>query len=266
MNILPWVECNEPEHVADTVDGLRSSLAMTDTSIATTAPGQTKLYSEICYRVPRMKLYGGLKTSYWLKDDFASSEAWKEVQRDVVDTIWRTRTRVFVFENESAMRPVWEGTQECSLTRLQESIQAAHFPTNVQYWWYPSVGPWRNSADDPQQDRARDVCRTVQGCFRDIVFLDSATLSGPKSLTWGANLRAGVILRQLAANPPIPILYCYGPTEGWWQDEDLPEALDYVEDGPAILYPGHARFAEVAPEISRLLIEAGLVDRVRGDV
>lgn len=258
MNIIPWVECNGPDHVEATVDGLRLWLESTDTAIVTGA-GEPALYSDICRRVPRMRIYGGLKTHEFLKDDFASPEGWKAIQRQVADTIWRTRTRVFVLENESAMEPVWEGTQDIDLERLRASIKGAHFPTNVTYWWYPSVGAWSKDA----QRIAADVCRAVQSCL-GVVFLDAATLSGPKSLTWGPNVRVANILSAFTATPPIPILYCYGLDEGWWQDVDLPEALGYVADGPAILCPGHERWPEAAAKISSILIEGGLIPRVRG--
>jgi hypothetical protein len=259
LKIIPWVECNGPDHVEATVDGLRGWLSSTDTAIVTTTHNFARLYSDICQRVPRMRIYPGLKTDGFLEDDFASPEGWKAIQREVVDAIWRTRTHVFVFEMESAMRPVWEGKQECDLNRLRASIQGAHFPTNVTYWWYPSIGAW----SEDEQGIAASVCRTVQASLRNVVFLDSATFSGPKSLTWDANVRAMGYL-PFAYNPPIPMLYCYGPTKGWWQDEDLPEALEYVEDGPAILYPGLERWPEAAREISRILIDAGLIPRVRG--
>lgn len=255
--IIPWVEYSGVDHVEAVVDGLRVWLESTDTAIVTTTPGQTALYSFICQAVPRMRVYGGLKTNDLLKDDFASPEGWKAIQREVVDTIWRTRTHVFVFENESAMRPVWEGTQECDLERLRASIKAAHFPRNVAYYWYPSIGAWSRDA----QERASSICRTVQGALDSTVFLDSATLSGPKSLTWGANVRAMDYL-PFAFTPPIPMLYCYGPTKGWWQDVNLPEALGYVKDGAAILYPGWERWVRAAQVISETLIEAGVIDRV----
>lgn len=260
MNIIPWVERNEEGHGGATIEGLCSWLQITGAAIVTTVPGQAPCYSDICQQVPRMRIYGGLKTHEFLKDDFASPEGWKAIQREVVDTIWRTRTRVFVFEMESAFKPVWEGTQECDLERLKASIKGAHFPTNVTYWWYPSVGAWNMES----QAIARKVCITVQGSFRSVVLLDSATLSGPESVTWGANVRVANILAGFTNRTPIPMLYCYGPAEGWWQDEDLPEALEYVEEGPAILYPGYGRWVEASKSISRILIETGLVDRVRG--
>ncbi len=260
MKIRYWLEMNKPEHVESTVAGFCSAVQSTPVSIVTTVPGETKLYSRLCSSVPRVGFNAGFKTHAVLGENFASPEGWRDIQRAVMDAVWRTQTYVVVLDHETALATVLDGTQVIDHEELKDAIKGAHLPTNVTYEWYPGIGAWNTK----MQGIARAVCVTAQEAIPDLGFLDGASLSGPKSRTWGPNVRAGEMLQELADKPPVPILYCYGPDEGWWQDDDLAEALHLVQDGEAILYPGHERWAEAAAGISERLIAGGHVERVWG--
>lgn len=256
--ILPWVECNHLNQVPSTIVGLKILQFLTDSAIVSTVPTGSGFYRTIRRQVPGMKIIPGIKTNDLLADDFASRSGWRAIRDEVVKCLVATKSRIVIFDNESAMRPVWTGDQEYNLKRLREAIVLANFPSNVAYLWYPSIGAWRNSSADPQQQIAAEICKTVQDAFPgEVVFIDSATLSGPTALTWGANMRVAGMLDEFSLRQPIPVLYCYGPESRWWTDEDIPNALDRVQGDTAILYPGARRWTEAAGILTRTLYEAG---------
>lgn len=256
--ILPWLEVNRQEHVANAIAGLKVWQWLTNTAIISTVPGQTDIYRPIRQAVSDMVIIPGVKTHSLLADDFASRSGWRAVRDEVVKCLVRTKSRTVVLENENAMRPVWTGEQSCSPKRLREAIVLANFPRNVTYLWYPSIGAWRNSEEDPQQQIADDICRVVQDAFPgEVVFVDHATLSGPTALDWDANKRVAAMLDEFTLHQPTPVLYCYGPESRWWMDEEVPDALDLVQSGSAILYPGARRWTEAAGILTRTLYEAG---------
>lgn len=255
--IIPMVECNRDRHLEPTVAGLEHWLRTTNTAIVTTVPGNPGLYETLQERVPRMQIIPGIKTNDFLTEDFASPEAWAKVRVEVTAALTETgENRIFLM-NESAVRPIWKGTQPFDVERFRESIRRAGFPQEVIYYWYPSVGAWRKD----QQTRAAEVCRAVQDCFENLVFIDSASLSGPTALTWEANMRVAAILREFIRNKPVPLLQCHN---NYWPDDRLPEALGYAvfrDEGAALLYPGQGRWVEASQSISDVLIKAGLVKR-----
>ncbi len=267
--IIPWLERNRPTPSQATLDGLKNWLLQaTGNVIITTTPGNAGLYGILRREIPLVKyrpIASGLKTHPILGTDFTSPDGWRQVRREVVEQLRVNKTRTVVFEHENAMRPFWTGEQDCDLDKLRTSIRNANFPQDVTYYWYPSVGAWRNSDQDPQQDRAAELCEIALECFNDLVLVDHASLSGPKSLTWGANVRVGGLLREVTSRQPVPVLYCYGPGSRWWQDEQLPEALGYalpdkLYNGAAILYTGATRWVEASETIPEILKNAGLIE------
>jgi hypothetical protein len=256
--ILPWVECNKLAHVPQVVAGLKVWQWLTKVAIVSTVPGQSGFYRSIRRQVPGISIIPGIKTHSLLEDDFASRSGWKAIRDEVVQCLVRTKSRIVIFDHESAMRPVWTGDQLVAYDCLRDAIQLANFPRNVTYLWYPSIGAWRNSREDPQQDAAAGICKTVQDAFPgEVIFVDHATLSGPTALEWPANIRVAAMLDEFSLHEPIPVLYCYGPGSRWWEDEDLPFALSKVEGNSAILYPGLRRWSEAARSILRTLLPAG---------
>lgn len=255
--IVPWVECNRDAHEEPTIEGLKHWLEITDEAIVTTVPGNSALYGRLRKGVPRMHIIRGIKTHDLLRNDHASPEGWRRLRREVVACLSETSDRRLVFDMESTMRPVWEGDRPLDQDKLTMSIRHADFPRGVTYYWFPSVGAWRPE----QQTIAAQICRTVQDCFDNLVFIDGASLSSPNALGYGSNLRATDALSELSRHKPVPLLQCHTK---YWSDERVPEAAQYAvfgDEGCALLYPGQGRWVEASQSISAELIKAGLVPR-----
>ena len=258
--IVPYVQCNRDAHEAPTIEGLNNFLGTTGTAIVTTIPGNADVYGRIQKQVPRMDIIAGVKAHELLKDDHASPEGWRRLRGEVVACLDQTQGDRIVFDMESAMHPVWTGVQPFDPDKLVEAIFNADFPKDVTYYWGPSV-PSRNEVE---QAKAAHICRTVQMCFDNLVFIDAASLSGPGALSYGANVRVADMMRVFATHPPVHMLQFH---TRYWQDEQAPEAIRYStfrDEGCALLHTGQSRFVEASQTIPEALIDEGMIPREGG--
>jgi hypothetical protein len=258
--IVPYVQCNREAHEEPTIEGLKNFLGMTGTCVVTTVPGNADVYSIIQAQVPRMGIIRGLKVHALLKDNHASPEGWRRVRGEVVACLEDAEDDVFVIDAESAMHPVWTGEQAFDADKLVEAIVNAAFPQDVTYYWGPSV-PSRNEVE---QLKAELICRAAQESFANIVFINAASLSGPRALSYPANVRVAGMLREFANETPAHMLQFQSR---WWQDAQAPEAIrlaTFRDTGCALLHTGQGRWVEASQSIPAALIDAGLIPRVRG--
>jgi hypothetical protein len=268
LKIMPWVECNLPKHLDNTIAGLRTWGTMFDTAIVSTTPGNAGLLERVKAAVPGVRIIPGMKT-FTILEDFDSAEDWRQVRDEIVAAMNAVGEKAVIFENEWAIRGIWGDRdfepQDLDLEQLEAAMRAADFPPGVTYYWYPSVP----SRDKRIQDLAESIVSVAQKVLGNVVLVDNASVNGPGAERSGSNIRAGEAIASLADGKIAAILYCYGPGSSWWQDEQLPDAIKLAHEthrlNTLILYPGQDRWAEAALTITGILERSDLGLSRRGD-
>lgn len=265
---MPWVECNLPRQLDNTIAGLKIWGTLFDTAIVSTTPGNADLLKRIKSSVPGVRIIPGMKT-FSILQDFDSAEEWQQVRAEIVAAMQAVGENTVIFENEWAVRGLWGDRdfepQDLDLERLEAAMRAADFPSGVTYYWYPSVP----SRDKRAQDLAESIVRVAQKVLGNVVLVDNASVNGPGAARSDSNVRAGEAIAALGDGKVAAILYCYGPDSPWWQDEQIPDAIKLAHQGhklnTLILYPGQDRWAEAAQRITGILERSDLGLSRRGD-
>lgn len=250
---IPWVELNtsNPSTVDIVVEGLLAWQKITDTAIVSTVPGKESLYRVLRKRVPGMRIIPGIKTTPLLSR-FDSVEGWENVSRSVRYALKCAGENEILLENETAFLRVRRGEESVNLQNLRRGLDT--LPAGIKVIWYPSI-VGRSQA---MLTRYEDVCKIVVDVL-DARFVDHS-VDGHKSLGNRWREKAQHRLDALSNQPTIPILYCYGDSR-WWRDEQLVEVLGSVTKDQVILYPGIKRWAQAARSISGHLSHLDLPKR-----
>jgi len=261
LKVIPWVELNYSNYDEQVIEGLSIWQNVTSTAIVTTRPGRASLYPKLRERLPGMRIIPGLKTMHLL-DRFDSVSGWQAIAQEVAAIRDSSGERVFLLENEVALRDWVMGTVTVDMNQLAEGLAA--LPTDVEYLWRPSVY-WFIAGDEGVQ-RLAQVCRVAESVFEDVRFVDQR-FNARVNVNSQVYTAAQTLLESLASRTTLTKLYFYGSDHEivWWKDDELLEALSYVRQdrgawAEVTIYTGVDRWVEAAVSLSEQLAPSCTMD------
>ena len=244
LRFLPCIEDNYSWFDAQVRTGLSIWSEVAEDAVVITMPGRSGLFQDLRQRVPEINVIPGLKTySYFLRPDnslkpFDTIEAWSQIADEIVAICSASGQLRVMLENEVPIAPVWQDLDH-EIDYDQLAIGLSQLPSEVEIIWYPSL------PGESNESRARmvRVCNVVESTIGDVTFIDLSA-STPQALLYDwYSLVPRNMLWQIADRQTSPIMYFYGPDSEWWQDDDIPDAAEYIYQHwgvgtEVMIYPG----------------------------